>query len=45
VLYQERQFYDIHNDAVIIYAGGILPLPFLKDVGVMIQTYRRKAVV
>ena len=27
------------NDAVIVCAGGILPTPFLKGLGVMVETH------
>lgn len=30
---------EIPNQAVIICAGGILPTPFLKEIGVMVQTH------
>jgi thioredoxin reductase/ferredoxin len=37
---------EIANDAVIICAGGVLPTPFLKEIGVMIEThYGKKAAV
>ncbi len=29
---------DIKNDAVIVSAGGVLPAPFLKEIGVMVET-------
>jgi thioredoxin reductase len=29
---------EIPNDAVIVCAGGILPTPFLKEIGVMVET-------
>jgi len=29
---------SIHNDAVIVCAGGILPTPFLKSVGIEVET-------
>ena len=29
----------IKNDAVIVCAGGTLPTPMLKDIGVMVNTY------
>lgn len=29
----------VKNDAVIISAGGILPTPFLKEIGVMVETH------
>lgn len=30
---------EIKNDAVIVCAGGTLPTPMLKDIGVMVNTY------
>jgi thioredoxin reductase/ferredoxin len=30
---------EIPNQAVIICAGGVLPTPFLKEIGVMVQTH------
>jgi thioredoxin reductase (NADPH) len=37
---------EIANDAVIICAGGVLPTPFLKQIGVMVEThYGKKAAV
>ena len=39
---EEREF---ANDGVIVCAGGMLPTPFLKEIGVMVQThYGTKAV-
>lgn len=35
---------EIPNDAVIICAGGVLPTPFLKEIGVMVETHYGKAV-
>jgi hypothetical protein len=29
---------DLRNDAMIVCAGGILPTPFLKEIGVMVET-------
>lgn len=29
---------SLDNDAVIVCAGGILPMPMLKDVGIMVET-------
>ena len=29
---------DIPNDGIIVCAGGILPTPFLKEIGVMVDT-------
>jgi hypothetical protein len=30
---------EMKNDAVIVCAGGTLPTPMLKEVGVMVDTY------
>lgn len=38
VLEQEGNKIEIANDAVIVCAGGILPTPFLKEIGVMVET-------
>jgi thioredoxin reductase/ferredoxin len=38
VLEQEGKTFDIPNDAIIVCAGGILPTPFLKEIGVMVET-------
>ena len=38
VLEQEGKTIEIPNDAVIVCAGGILPTPFLKEIGVMVET-------
>ncbi len=38
VLEQEGKKIEIPNDAVIVCAGGILPAPFLKQIGVMVET-------
>jgi thioredoxin reductase/ferredoxin len=37
-LEQEGEQLDMPNDAVIICAGGILPTPFLKTIGISIET-------
>jgi thioredoxin reductase (NADPH) len=29
---------DLPNDAIIVCAGGILPTPFLKEIGIMVET-------
>ena len=39
---QEGQFFEMQNEVVIICAGGILPTPFLKDIGVMVETHHGK---
>jgi len=38
ILEQEGTKLDIPNDAIIVCAGGILPTPFLKEIGVMVET-------
>lgn len=40
----DKNLVEIPNDAVIICAGGVLPTPFLKEIGVMVEThYGKKA--
>ena len=40
----DNDLLEIPNEAVIICAGGVLPTPFLKKIGVMIEThYGKKA--
>jgi thioredoxin reductase (NADPH) len=34
----QGQTADIPNDAIIVCAGGILPTPFLKEIGIMVET-------
>ncbi len=38
VLDHDGRSIDLRNDAVIVCAGGILPTPFLKEIGVMVET-------
>jgi thioredoxin reductase len=38
VLDHDGSSVDLRNDAVIVCAGGILPTPFLKEIGVMVET-------
>ena len=38
VLDQDGKRIDIRNDAVIVSAGGVLPTPFLKEIGVLVET-------
>ena len=38
LLEHESRMIEIPNDAVIVCAGGILPTPFLKQIGVMVET-------
>ena len=35
---------QLHNDAIIVCAGGTLPTPMLKEIGVMVDTYYGRAV-
>jgi thioredoxin reductase (NADPH) len=41
---QNKQVIEIPNQAVIICAGGILPTPFLKEIGVMVETHYGTAI-
>jgi hypothetical protein len=34
----DGQTLSLKNDAVIVCAGGILPTPFLKEIGIMVET-------
>lgn len=38
-----QEIIKIPNTAVIVCAGGILPTPFLKEIGVMVETHYGKA--
>jgi putative YpdA family bacillithiol system oxidoreductase len=40
----EGKIVELRNDAVIVCAGGTLPTPMLKEIGVMVQTYYGTAV-
>jgi thioredoxin reductase len=35
---QKGKLHEFKNDAVIVCAGGILPTPFLKEIGIMVET-------
>lgn len=37
-LEHDGQVVELQNEAVIVCAGGILPTPFLKEIGVMVET-------
>jgi thioredoxin reductase len=37
VEYQGKMI-DLRNDAIIVCAGGILPTPFLKEIGILVET-------
>ncbi|MEQ1602031.1 MAG: NAD(P)-binding domain-containing protein [Methylophilaceae bacterium] len=34
-----KEIEEIPNEAVIICAGGVLPTPFLKEIGIMVETH------
>ncbi|RME33447.1 MAG: 4Fe-4S dicluster domain-containing protein [Gammaproteobacteria bacterium] len=38
VIEQEGELHELPNDAVIVCAGGILPTPFLKSIGIEVET-------
>ena len=38
LLDQKGKAIELPNDAVIVCAGGILPTPFLKEIGIMVET-------
>jgi len=38
VLEQDGKMMEIPNDGIIVCAGGILPTPFLKQIGVLVET-------
>ena len=40
----DKEIIEIPNIAVIICAGGVLPTPFLKEIGVMVETHYGKPV-
>ena len=35
---QEGQAIELANDALIVLAGGVLPTPFLKQIGIHVET-------
>lgn len=37
-LEHQGQMIQLPNDAIIVCAGGILPTPFLKEIGIMVET-------
>jgi len=41
----EGKTLDLDNDAVIVCAGGELPTPFLKKIGVMVETHHGAAAI
>lgn len=38
VLDYEQKEIELPNEAIIVCAGGILPTPFLKEIGVLVET-------
>jgi thioredoxin reductase/NAD-dependent dihydropyrimidine dehydrogenase PreA subunit len=38
VLDQQGNKIELKNDAVIVCAGGVLPTPFLKEIGILVET-------
>ncbi|MBI5006939.1 MAG: NAD(P)-binding domain-containing protein [Nitrosomonadales bacterium] len=38
VIEHEGKMVEMPNDAIIVCAGGILPTPFLKEIGVLVET-------
>ncbi|MGE5709390.1 MAG: FAD-dependent oxidoreductase [Nitrospira sp.] len=40
----EGKIVEFRNDALIVCAGGTLPTPMLKEIGIMVQTYYGTAV-
>jgi thioredoxin reductase (NADPH) len=38
LLDQQGQSFNLENDAVIVCAGGILPMPMLKEIGIQVAT-------
>ena len=38
ILDQEGKNIEIENDAIIVSAGGVLPTPMLKELGIEIET-------
>ncbi len=38
VMEQHGKTFDLKNDGVIVCAGGILPTPFLKEIGITVET-------
>ena len=39
-----KEIIEIPNSGVIVCAGGVLPTPFLKEIGVMVETHYGKAI-
>jgi len=38
ILDQDGKAITVRNDAVIVSAGGVLPTPFLKEIGILVET-------
>jgi thioredoxin reductase (NADPH) len=41
----DKTIQEIPNEAIIVCAGGVLPTPFLKEIGVMVETHYGSAAV
>jgi thioredoxin reductase (NADPH) len=41
----DRSIVEIPNQAIIVCAGGVLPTPFLKEIGVMVETHYGKTAI
>jgi len=35
---QQGKKFELKNDAIIVCAGGVLPTPFLKEIGILVET-------
>ena len=38
ILEQQKRKIELSNHAVIVCAGGVLPTPFLKEIGIQVDT-------
>ena len=38
VVDQQGKALTLKNDAIIVSAGGVLPTPFLKEIGILVET-------
>jgi thioredoxin reductase len=41
----DKSIVELPNRAIIVCAGGVLPTPFLKEIGVMVETHYGKSAV
>ncbi|HHJ12912.1 MAG TPA: 4Fe-4S dicluster domain-containing protein [Gammaproteobacteria bacterium] len=42
---EQGEIHELPNDAVIVSAGGVLPTPFLKKIGIQVETHHGKSKV